>query len=352
MSLLPAKDLDHIISHTRGLWEPLRGASIFLTGGTGFVGTWLLASVLRANDELDLGVSICALSRNPGRFMAQAPELAGHGAVHLMEGDMCGFIPPDGQFSYVIHAATERSIEPDHRRPVGAFDADVNGTRRVLEFARTHGTRRFLFTSSGAVYGVQPASLTHIPEDYAGAPSPMQPGSAYGQAKRVSEFTSMMYGKTYGFDTTIARLFAFVGPLLPLHANFAVGNFIRDALAGGPLRIAGDGTPYRSYLYAADLAIWLWTILLRGTSARPYNVGSARAVTIAELARTVADVTGSGAPIEIAQRPAPGAIPARYVPEVDRAASELGLRDHVSLEDGIMKTYEWHRALNRRKTIA
>jgi dTDP-glucose 4,6-dehydratase len=180
----------------------------------------------------------------------------------------------------------------------------------------------------------------------------MQPGSAYGQAKRVSEFTSMMYGKTYGFDTTIARLFAFVGPLLPLHANFAVGNFIRDTLAGGPLRIAGDGTPYRSYLYAADLAIWLWTILLRGTSARPYNVGSARAVTIAELARTVADVTGSGAPIEIAQRPAPGAIPARYVPEVDRAASELGLRDHVSLEDGIMKTYEWHRALNRRKSIA
>jgi len=352
MSPLPETDLDHIISHTHGLWESLRGASIFLTGATGFVGTWLLASVLRANDEFDLGISIVALTRNPERFMGQAPELAGHKAVRLLEGDMCGFVPPAGHFPFVIHAATERSFEPDDGRPLGTFDADVGGTRRVLEFARTHGVRRFLFTSSGAVYGAQPASLTHIPEDYVGAPSTMLSNSAYGQAKRVSEFMSVMYGRTYGFDSTIARLFAFVGPLLPLNANFAVGNFIRDALAGGPLRIAGDGTPYRSYLYAADLAIWLWTILLRGTPNHPYNVGSARDVTIAELARTVIDVTGTAAKIEVAQRPVPGALPARYVPNVDRAASELGLRNHVSLEDGIMKTYEWHRAQGRRKTIA
>jgi dTDP-glucose 4,6-dehydratase len=194
--------------------------------------------------------------------------------------------------------------------------------------------------------------VTHIPEDYVGAPSTMLSNSAYGQAKRVSEFMSVMYGRTYGFDSTIARLFAFVGPLLPLNANFAVGNFIRDALAGGPLRIAGDGTPYRSYLYAADMAIWLWTILLRGTPNYPYNVGSDRDVTIAELARTVIDVTGTAAKIELAQRPVPGAMPARYVPNVDRAASDLGLRDHVSLAKGIMKTFEWHRMRDQRNTAA
>jgi dTDP-glucose 4,6-dehydratase len=180
----------------------------------------------------------------------------------------------------------------------------------------------------------------------------MLSSSAYGQAKRVSEFMSMMYGRTYGFDSTIARLFAFVGPFLPLSANFAVGNFIRDALAGGPLRIVGDGTPYRSYLYAADLAIWLWTILLRGVPNRPYNIGSARDITIAELARTVIDVTGSGASIETAQRPVTGAAPSRYVPCVDRAASELGLGDHVSLENGIMRTFEWHRMRDQGTTAA
>ena len=95
--------------------------------------------------------------------------------------------------------------------------------------------------------------MTHIAEDYAGAPSTVDTGSAYGQAKRVSEFMSTMYGRTYGFDAIIARLFAFVGPLLPLDANYAVGNFVRDVLGGGPVRIAGDG---RRIGRTCTLRIW------------------------------------------------------------------------------------------------
>jgi len=147
-----------------------------------------------------------------------------------------------------------------------------------------------------------------------------------------------MYAAQYGFSALIARLFAFVGPHLPLDANFAVGNFIRDALAGGPIRIAGDGTPYRSYLYAADLAIWLWTILVQGTSCRPYNVGSAEEITIAGLARTVADNLRPEAAIEIARQPVPGAPAARYVPSVDRAEKELGLKPWITLAEGIRRS--------------
>ena len=205
--------------------------------------------------------------------------------------------------------------------------------------------RRSLFTSSGAVYGKQPAELTHIPEEYAGAPLTTDTGSAYGQAKRMSEFMSVMYGQMYGFDATIARLFAFVGPLLPLDANYAVGNFIRDVLRGGPVRILGDGTPYRSYLYAADLAIWLWVILLRGKNAHTYNVGSPHDLTIADLAQTVIGVVAPGAGIEVAKRPIPGMPPLRYVPSTTRAQEDLDLRPLISTVEGIRRAAEWYRLM-------
>jgi dTDP-glucose 4,6-dehydratase len=243
----------------------------------------------------------------------------------------------------VIHAATERYFPPGGERPVSTFDADIAATRRTLEFARTHGAARFLFTSSGAVYGKQPPEMTHIPEDYPGAPSPSDAGSAYGQAKRISEFLCSSYASVYGFDALIARLFAFVGPYLPLDANYAIGNFIRDGLAGGPIRIEGDGTPYRSYLYAADLAIWLWAIFFRGVSARPYNVGSPKALTVGDLARRVVAVTAPGANVEIARQAQPGAPPSRYVPDTRRAETELGLRVSIPLEEGIRRACDWRR---------
>ena len=177
-------------------------------------------------------------------------------------------------------------------------------------------------------------------------------GSSYGQAKRVSEFLCTMFARQYGFDAAIARLFAFVGPYLPLDENFAVGNFIRDALQGGPIRVKGDGTPYRSYLYAADLAAWLWTILVRGESARPYNVGSGEAITIAELACTVARVAGHGTRVEIARQPIEGIPALRYVPCVDRARGELGLAPLILLEEGIEGMYTWARSRSLHPTNA
>jgi dTDP-glucose 4,6-dehydratase len=338
---LPQQDLDHILTHTEHLWEDLRGRSLFLTGGTEFVGTWLLESLLWASDKLDLRVTVVVLTRNPERFRGKAPHLAGHPAVRLLQGDVTSFAFPEGEYPFVIHAATEPGFLADSERPLSTFDVDLLGTRRVLEFAKLHGVRRYLFTSSGAVYGRQPEGMTHIPEDYPGAPSTMEPNSAYGQAKRASEFMSMMYGRVYGFDANIARLFAFVGPHLPLDANYAVGNFIRDALKGGPIRINGDGMPFRSYLYAADLAIWLWTILLRGQSLHPYNVGSSIDISIAQLAHEVAKMANGKVDIRIALSPVPGVSPLHYVPETTRARQELGLTAKISLPEAIRSTMDW-----------
>ena len=263
--------------------------------------------------------------------------------MELLDGHVQDFLYPTGGEWFVIHAATERYFEPTAERPLSTFDLDVEGTRHVLEFARKHHIRGFLFTSSGAVYGKQPSGMSHIPEDYAGAPVTTDPETVYGQAKRVSELMCAMYARQYRLPVKIARLFAFSGPYLPMDQNFAVGNFLGDVLAGRQIEIKGDGTPYRSYLYAADLAIWLWTILLRGESARPYNVGSDRAVTIAELARTIAEVIGGGTSIRIMRKPVLGVPALRYVPSVERAEKELGLRPMITLEDGVRRTYDWAR---------
>ena len=341
MENLLSSDLDHILSRTETLWPDVRGERFFLTGGTGFVGTWLMESLLWANRRLNLGISATVLTRDPAAFERRAPHLASDPAVTLVAGDATSFAFPEGTFPLIVHAATGAG------HPASVFACDVASTGRVLEFASRCGVRRFLFTSSGAVYGRQPAGMTHVPEDYPGAPLTTDIDSAYAQAKRASEFLCLSAGQARSFDVSVARLFAFAGPYLPLDANFAVGNFIRDVLAGGPVRISGDGTPHRSYLYAADLAIWLWTILLRGQSSRVYNVGSEEAISIAGLAARVTSSLRSKSAISVAQQSRPGIPAQRYIPSTVRARTELGLEQTVSLDEAIRRTAAWNTVVGQ-----
>jgi nucleoside-diphosphate-sugar epimerase len=339
-------DIDHILAHTVGVWEALRGARIFITGGTGFVGTWLMEALVAANAAYDLDARVTLLTRNPAGFRARSPHLAQATGVKLVAGNLADFAFPSGSFSHAIHAATERSYPADSEHPLGILADDAIATHRVLDFCRAAGVRRLLFTSSGAVYGTPPKDRTWLIESDASAPDTMDVHSVYGQSKRQSEFACALYAKTMGFEVTVARLFAFVGPHLPLNEGYAIGNFLRDAMAGGPIRIAGDGTPLRSYLYAADLAIWLWHIAVRGTPGRAYNVGSPHAVSIHDLARTVVSATMGEAAIEVAQRPVPGSLPARYVPSTERARTELSLQPWIALPEAVRRTFDWHRSMN------
>lgn len=336
-------DLDHVLAHTRELWEELRGQRLFITGGTGFFGCWLVESFLWANDKLGLEAELHVLTRNAENFRHKVPHLANHPALYLHVGDVRDFPFPKGTFGYVIHAATEASAKLNEEDGLRMVDTIVQGTRRTLEFALQAGANRFLLTSSGAVYGPQPPETTHVPETYTGAPDPLSPGSAYGEGKRLSELLCALYQKQHGLHSVIARCFAFVGPYLPLDVHFAIGNFIRDGLAEESIAIGGDGTPYRSYLYAADLAIWLWTLLIAGAPGRAYNVGSEEDVTIAELARTVARTFPVPPEVRIAHAPVPGRPASRYVPSTRRIQQELGLKPTISLEEAIRRTAAWHQ---------
>lgn len=340
---LPREDVDHILTHTANMWPYLANATLFVTGGTGFFGRWLIESFVAANREFALDARAWILTRDPEAAMRRMPAATGDAAVRLVRGDVRDFAFPAFSPTHVIHGATSTSAALNAQRPLEMLDTIVGGTRRTMDFARARGARRVLHLSSGAVYGVQPPTLERVSEDYAGGPDPLDPRQAYAEGKRTSELIASIAGDEGGFELSVARCFAFVGPGLPLHAHFAIGNFIRDALEGGPIRIAGDGTPFRSYQHPADLMIWLWTLLVRGPHGRAYNVGSEHAISIEDLAHLIADLAPRPCDVVRAVEPDLSRPSPRYVPCTRRAQEELGLVERISLTDAIERTIRWHR---------
>lgn len=340
------RDLEHILSYTRHLWERARGKRIFLTGATGFFGAWLLESLTYCNRELHLEIGATVLCRNPQAVASRMPSLTCETPVQFIAGDVRSFDFPDQDFEFVIHAAAPTS-GAEATRPLNLLTTLVNGTERVLAFAKARNTRVFLCVSSGAVYGPQPASLSHIREDFRGGLDWLDPSAAYAEGKRVSEQMCSLTAGSSEIKLSIARCFAFVGPHLPLDQHFAIGNFIGDALANRNLAISGDGTPIRSYLYAADMAVWLWTLLLSeldpASTLRVVNVGSGDAISISDLATTVIAELNPSIEVNIARKPVAGAPLLQYVPDVREAETRLGLRQTISLREAIRRTAEWYR---------
>jgi dTDP-glucose 4,6-dehydratase len=283
---LPREDLEHVLTHARPAFDSLRDARIFLTGGTGFFGHWLLESLLHANRQLALNVRITALTRNAAAFRARSPHITADPALTLLEGDIRTFAFPAGPHTHILHAATDSGGQQASRTPEDLYDDILSGTRRVLHFAQAAGATRLLYTSTGAVYG-RSTTLLHTPETF---PVPELPLHSYESAKRAAELLCLGQPRC---SPVIARCFAFVGPHLPLDAHFAIGNFLGAALKHETIHIHGDGTPRRSWLYMADLAIWLWTMLTHGQPGRAYNVGSGDGMTIAEAATLVLETLSS-----------------------------------------------------------
>ncbi|MBU4580264.1 NAD-dependent epimerase/dehydratase family protein [Patescibacteria group bacterium] len=339
-----ADDLNHILTQTKDIWEEIRGKSIFITGGTGFFGCWFLEGLIWANEKLNLNASVLVLTRNYDEFKKTAPHLAENSAIKFHIGDVRNFDFPKGEFPYIIHAAaTSARATFNNENPLAKFNTIVEGTRHTLDFAVKCAAKKFLFTSSGAVYGKQPSEMTHISEDYNGAPNFNDSDSVWGTGKRTAELLCAIYSEKHNIETKIARCFTFVGPYLPLDIHYAIGNFISDRLKNKPITIQGDGASFRSYLYAADLVIWLWTILFRGENCRPYNVGSEEAINIYNLAKIIAKISQPELEVNVMQKRASNKLEERYVPSTKRVQNELGLKQIISLEDSIKRTIKWNK---------
>lgn len=309
---LPAEDLQFILDRSESLFRELKGQRFFITGGTGLIGQWLLSSLLEANKRWKLGIQATVLSRNPAAFLGDHPHFNTATELKWLKGDVGQFTFPEGSFDSVVHAAAD----------VTSGEGQIEGTKRIIEFAKKSGCRRVLFTSSGAA---GEKNLT-----------------SYGQAKRSSEELFSKMFRDSGIENKVSRTFAVVGPGLPLDGHYAIGNFICDGLKGGPIHVAGDGTPTRSYLYMAEHTLWLWTVLVKGMPDRPYNVGSPEGCSI----REVAEICGKyfKVPVQIATQLKPGAEISRYVPDISLTQKELGLQVEIPLSDAIDRTVRYLRS--------
>lgn len=333
---LPETDLAHIMRLGAAEFELLRGKSLFITGGTGFFGKWLVGALCRANEELDLGLRVTILSRDPAAFLRQYPDTDnGLPWLVFLAGDVASFCPDHRNFDYIVHAASDTAAFISDAEERERSRTIIKGTRQILELAQKGEAKRLLFVSSGAVYGAFASQPTGAREDDYAAAIPVTP---YAEAKREAEDLCA----ASAVDFTTARAFAFLGPHLALDAHFAAGNFLRDALQGGPILVRGDGTALRSYLHPADLVVWLLRILLRGERARAYNVGSDEKVTTAQLARLIADSIQPAAKVTI-QSVQPQGPQNIYLPDISRARAELGLDVYIPLREAIARTLAFHQ---------
>lgn len=293
---------------------------VLITGGTGFFGKSILDYFSR--NPRDYVFTVLSRRGLIPEFFSQVKQSCSQ-TIGQIIGDVRSFDVGSARFDAVIHAATPARVDvpDDEMRSI-----IVEGTANAIRQAKKCGASKFMMVSSGGVYG---SGFTRaISEE-----DEPRPYTAYGQAKLFAEKMAV----ESGLHVLLPRCFAFVGGFLDRNAHFAIGNFIRDALAGNDIVVKGDGSPIRSYLYSDDLVEWLFAILERGKSGRVYNVGSDEAISIRDLADLVRDALRSTGEVKILGSSVTGAANC-YVPNVDRARVELGVDTRIPLHDAILRT--------------
>lgn len=322
----------------------LKGETLVVTGGTGFMGTWLAELVAHLNDAHGFGTSLHLMARSTAQFEATRPHLARRPDVRLIKADVRHAIEVPRETNWLIHAAATPDSRFHSSSPIETMSAIAEGTSAMLRAAdRCADFKMFLNVSSGLVYGAQPLELERMPESFAGAPPSGMASSAYAEAKRYAETLCAAARSQARIPVVTARPFAFAGPYQSLETPWAINNFLRDALAGRPIRVLGDGQTVRSYMFPSDMAVWLLAILTGGRAGEAYNVGSPEPVRLEQLAELVSSHVGRRVDVLLSQgAPAAQASRSRLVPDTNKAEG-LGLRQTVDLAQSIQRTVRWHQ---------
>lgn len=335
-------DVRNVMAGRQQVLEPLRQRHILVTGGSGFLGTWIVELIAYLNEHHGFGTRVTVYSRESRSLLVLAPHLRRHEWLRFQDGDVRYIAEIPRDVSFVVHAAAITDRRVFASCPSLVAETNSIGTARVLKAALLlDSLEKFVLLSSGLVYGAQPWSEARIDEDFVGSAPRTTIAAVYAESKRMAEIFAQAAISESKLPVVIVRPFAFVGPYQSLNLPWAVTDFIRDGFNGGPIRIMGDGDTVRSLMYASDYAFWTLAALARGEPRNAYNVGSPDQVDLLRLANIIAKqfkpepaiVTNCGQ----------GHAPSVLVPNVAKAQAALGVGLTVDLQTAIQRSVAWNR---------
>ena len=339
-----SEDVRDVMAGRQHVLEPLRQRHIFVTGGNGFLGTWIVELVAYLNEHHSFGTRVTIYSRQSRSLLVQAPHLRRHDWLHFQDGAVRYLAEMPRDVAFVVHAAAITDRRLFASCPSLVAETNCIGTARVLKAALLlDSLEKFVLLSSGLVYGAQPWSESRVDEDFVGLAPRTNIAAVYAESKRMAEIIAQAAISESKLPVVIVRQFAFVGPYQSLNLPWAVTDFIRDGFNGGPIRILGDGAAVRSLMYASDYAFWTLAALARGEPRNAYNVGSPNQVDLLSLANIIARqfrpepavVTNCGQ----------GHAPSILVPSVGKAQAALGVGLTVDLQTALQRAVAWNRRL-------
>lgn len=334
----PIEDLENIYSRVN--FKKIQGENLLLTGGTGFIGRWILESILYANEKSLEQINLYILSRDPEAFLKNYPNYNSFKTVNFIQGNVEENVTLECKVKYIIHAAAESESRMNKNFAFDSINTIAYGTKNILDFAVKNKIKNLLYISSGAVYGNNTTSK--IDELYSGSPL-IETKNAYGESKRFAELLCKVYSDKFNLNVAIMRCFAFVGPGLPLDKNFAIGNFIKNCLNKEFISIKSDGTAIRSYMYAGDLTVWLLEALVNSSGCEVFNVGSDQEISIKCLAEKIASISNNKLGLRIEGVSDNSKNPDHYVPLTDKIKTNFSLELMYSLDESIKKTLGYYK---------
>ncbi|MHA8083442.1 NAD-dependent epimerase/dehydratase family protein [Aquirufa sp. A-Brett2-15D] len=322
----------------------LNNQSILITGGTGFVGKWIVEMVSYINSSSNLNIKLYLLGRDIAKFKEEVPHLAQKTFINFIEQDVRYLHDLPVDINYIIHAAGSPDNREHVSEPLRTIETYYKGTQSLLDSAsRIPDLKKIVHLSSHQVYGNNGTGQP-INENSFGSIEALNIANCYAESKRIAETICSYYKNNLRLPIIILRPFAFIGPYQDLEKPWAINGFIRDAILGGPIRILGNGLTERSYLYASDMAYCILKSLVDGKIGEVYNLGSNSPISLNDLAIKIQNHISSDIEIVFRSSKENYLSVSKLVPNTDKINNEIHFKEIFTLDEAISRTILWNQA--------